>query len=45
MHPRRRLRSWRQWDPDRIHDDLKEYVAEWLGRPDGVLIVDKTKFR
>lgn len=33
-----------QWDPDEIRDDLQEYVAERLDRPDGVLIVDDTGF-
>jgi SRSO17 transposase len=39
-----RLLSWCQWDPDEIRDDLQTYVAERLGRPDGVLIVDDTGF-
>lgn len=39
-----RLLSWCQWDPDDIRDDLQEYVAERLGQPDGVLIVDDTGF-
>ena len=39
-----RLLSWCQWDPDEIRDDLQEYVADRLGRPDGVLIVDDTGF-
>ncbi|MGP3638674.1 IS701 family transposase, partial [Streptomyces sp. 24-1644] len=39
-----RLLSWCQWDPDEIRDDLQDYVAERLGRPDGVLIVDDTGF-
>ncbi|WP_413105674.1 IS701 family transposase [Streptomyces sp. Inha503] len=32
------------WDPDEIRDDLQEYVAEKLGAPTGVLIVDDTGF-
>ncbi|MGK5533595.1 IS701 family transposase [Streptomyces sp. URMC 129] len=32
------------WDPDEIRDDLQEYVAEKLGHPDGVLIIDDTGF-
>ncbi len=33
-----------RWDPDEIRDDLQEYVAERLGEPDGVLIIDETGF-
>ncbi|MEU1180826.1 IS701 family transposase [Streptomyces sp. NPDC005820] len=43
-HGLQRLLSWCQWDPDEIRDDLQECVAERLGRPDGVLIVDGTGF-
>jgi hypothetical protein len=32
------------WNPDDIRDDLQTYVAEHLGRPDGVLIIDDTGF-
>jgi SRSO17 transposase len=32
------------WDPDEIRDDLQEYVAEKLGHPDGVLVIDDTGF-
>jgi SRSO17 transposase len=32
------------WNPDDVRDDLQNYVAERLGRPDGVLIVDDTGF-
>jgi SRSO17 transposase len=32
------------WDPDKVRDDLQDYVAERLGDPDGVLIVDDTGF-
>lgn len=39
-----RLLSWCQWDPDEIRDDVRDYVAERLGLPDGVLIVDDTVF-
>jgi hypothetical protein len=31
-----RLLSWCQWDPDEIRDDLRDYVADQLGQPDGV---------
>lgn len=39
-----RLLSWCQWEPDEIRDDLQDYVAERLGQPDGVLIIDDTGF-
>ncbi len=32
------------WDPDEIRDDLQAFVAERLGEPDGVLILDDTGF-
>jgi SRSO17 transposase len=32
------------WDPASVRDDLRSYVAEHLGHPDGVLIVDETGF-
>ena len=32
------------WDADAVRDDLRAYVAEHLGEPDGVLIVDETGF-
>jgi SRSO17 transposase len=33
-----------RWDADAVRDDLVRYVAEHLGDPDGVLIVDETGF-
>jgi hypothetical protein len=33
------LLSRARWNPDDIRDDLQTYVAEHLGRPDGVLII------
>lgn len=33
-----------RWDADAVRDDLVHYVAEHLGEPDGVLIVDETGF-
>ncbi|MDT5033310.1 MAG: hypothetical protein QOC94_3481 [Actinoplanes sp.] len=33
-----------QWDADAVRDDLRSYVIEHLGEPDGVLIVDETGF-
>lgn len=38
------LLSRARWDPDGIRDDLQAYVAEHLGRPNGVLIIDDTGF-
>ena len=32
------------WDADAVRDDLTAYVAENLGRADGVLVVDETGF-
>jgi SRSO17 transposase len=32
------------WDADAVRDDLLAYVAEHLGHPDGVLIVDESGF-
>lgn len=32
------------WDADVVRDDLTRYVAEHLGDPDGVLVVDETGF-
>jgi SRSO17 transposase len=39
-----RLLAGSRWDPEEIRDDLQSYVAEKLGRPDGVLIIDDTGF-
>lgn len=32
------------WDVDAVRDDVQQYVANRLGTPDGVLIVDDTGF-
>ena len=32
------------WDADAVRDDLREYLAEELGDPNGVLVVDETGF-
>jgi SRSO17 transposase len=32
------------WDPDLLRDDLRRWVAEELGDPSGVLVVDDTGF-
>jgi SRSO17 transposase len=39
-----RLLNAADWDADAVRDDLRAYVAEHLGQPDGVLIVDETGF-
>ncbi|MCX5441064.1 IS701 family transposase [Streptomyces sp. NBC_00063] len=39
-----RLLAGSRWDPDELRDDLQGYVAEKLGTPDGVLIIDDTGF-
>jgi SRSO17 transposase len=38
------LLSRADWDADSVRDDLRAYVVEHLGHPDGVLIVDETGF-
>lgn len=35
---------WADWDIDGVRDDVRDYVIEYLGEPDGVLIVDDTGF-
>ncbi|GAB2940483.1 IS701 family transposase [Nonomuraea sp. N2-4H] len=39
-----RLLNFYAWDADAVRDDLRAYVVEQLGGPDGVLIVDETGF-
>ena len=39
-----RLLNAADWDADAVRDDLRDYVVEHLGAPDGVLIVDETGF-
>src|SRR4029453_4263744 len=34
-----RLLNHARWDPDQVRDDLRGYVAEHLGDPQGVLVV------
>jgi SRSO17 transposase len=38
------LLSGADWDPDLLRDDLRRWVAEELGDPDGVLVIDDTGF-
>src|SRR5579862_1219862 len=39
-----RLLRRADWDVDGVRDDVRGYVAEQLGSPDGVLIADETGF-
>src|SRR5829696_5225083 len=39
-----RLIAAATWDADAVRDDLRAYVVEHLGAPDGVLVVDETGF-
>ncbi len=39
-----RLLNGASWDANAVRDDLRAYVVEHLGAPDGVLIVDETGF-
>jgi SRSO17 transposase len=39
-----RLLNFYAWNADDVRDDLRSYVAEQLGGPEGVLVVDETGF-
>jgi SRSO17 transposase len=39
-----RLLRWADWDVDGVRDDLRDYVVEYLGDREGVLIIDDTGF-
>jgi SRSO17 transposase len=39
-----RLLNAARWDAEAVRGDLRDYVVEQLGDPDGVLIVDETGF-
>jgi SRSO17 transposase len=39
-----RLLTGADWDAGKVRDDLRDYVVERLGDPDGVLVVDETGF-
>lgn len=39
-----RLLRTARWDADAVRDDLRAYVVEQLGDPQGVLVVDETGF-
>ncbi|WP_435869739.1 IS701 family transposase [Actinoplanes xinjiangensis] len=39
-----RLLRWADWDVDAVRDEVRDYVIEHLGDPNGVLIIDDTGF-
>src|SRR5579862_5869814 len=39
-----RLLNRAHWDTDAVRDDLRAYVVEHLGTPEGVLVIDETGF-
>jgi SRSO17 transposase len=39
-----RLLNAAHWDADAVRDDLRGYVVEHLGTPEGVLVIDETGF-
>ena len=39
-----RLLNTALWDVDGVRDDLREYVVEKMGDPNGVLVIDETGF-
>jgi len=39
-----RLLNAADWDVDAVRDDLRSYVVEHVGTPDGVLVIDETGF-
>lgn len=39
-----RLLNSAHWDPDAVRDELRTYIVEQLGHPDGVLVLDETGF-
>lgn len=41
---KQRLLYAADWDADGVRDDLRDYVAEHLWCPDGVLVLDETGF-
>ena len=41
-HGMQRLLAEVVWDPDAVRDDLRSYVAEELGDPQAVLVIDDT---
>jgi SRSO17 transposase len=43
-HGVQRLLNKARWKADEVRDDLRAYVIEHLGAPDGVLVVDESSF-
>jgi SRSO17 transposase len=45
-HPRtiQRVLDRSAWDADEVRDDLRAFIVDHLGAPDGVLVVDETGF-
>ena len=39
-----RLLGEADWEEDAVRDDLRSYVTEHLGEPDGILVLDETGF-
>jgi SRSO17 transposase len=39
-----RLLNHAEWDADAVRDDLRDYVVEYLGDDDAVLVIDETGF-
>ena len=39
-----RLLGEADWDEEAVRDDLRTYVSEHLGEPDGLLVLDETGF-
>jgi SRSO17 transposase len=39
-----RLLTSARWDAEALRDDVRAYIVEQLGDPDGVLVVDETGF-
>jgi SRSO17 transposase len=39
-----RLLRWADWDIDAVREEVRDYVIEHLGDPNGVLIIDDTGF-
>lgn len=39
-----RLLCHARWNPDTVRDDLRDYVMEYLGDPEGIGVIDETGF-
>lgn len=40
----RRLLCTAVWDADAVRDDVRDWLIEWIGHPDGALVADKIGF-